>query len=824
MKKLLYLFMLLGLSARAQENPANGKLRDIAVSLDNFAGKVAIEKVHVHFDKPYYSLGDTIWIKAYAVNQTNGLSPLSKFLYADLLNDKDSVKTSLRLPLTNGLGWGSITLSDSLLKAGNYHIRAYTNLMRNFGEEYYFDRAVKIGNALPPVTTGKGILPTLKTKTTTKNDLLVNPVKNDPENISIQFFPEGGELVNELISKVAFKAVGADGLGREISGYIVDKDNQQVTAFQSEHAGMGTFVFQPTAGNRYTAVIKLNDGIEKRVDLPQAKDKGYAIILRQTEDNIIVNIQASKALLNTGEIALVAQANNTIQYTGKAELTRTGFTTIIPKNRFPEGVLQFTLFSPDYQPVAERLVFIRNTDKHLNIKFTTDKPEYKQRKRVHLNLEVTGQDGKPVTGTFSLAVTDEGKVPYAEGDEKTIFSNLLLTADLKGYIEQPNYYFTDINADKDKQLDNLLLTQGWRRFVWNEVLTNTYPPVTFQPEKGRGVSGRVITDKGKPVAGAKVTLLVNVGGGAILDTVANADGRFSFDFPFRAGTTYNVAAIDPKKNTDLKVEIDKQQVIGLVSLSHLPPEQSLNDDFTIYLDNSKKRFDEMKRYGLLNNSILLKEVKINDYVKKMDLKAIATQHSSNLAGELGTTKTFTFVDIAPYVDHVKAYLKAMAPQRFNKGRYVVVDGVGGRPMPDGNDIECIEIVDGAAAALWGFKGSNGVIIFTTKRGGIDYNGLIEEYYHPGSTKSKGLKSYTFQGSYDLRKEFYAPDYDNPKTATQMADLRSTIYWKPNIITDENGKASVDFFNADGTGSYRVIAEGLDGMGKLGRQVFKYVVK
>jgi len=232
----------------------------------------------------------------------------------------------------------------------------------------------------------------------------------------------------------------------------------------------------------------------------------------------------------------------------------------------------------------------------------------------------------------------------------------------------------------------------------------------------------------------------------------------------------------------------------------------------------------MNRYGLLNPAIALKEVEINDYVKKMDLKAIATQHSSNLAGELGTTKTFTFVDIAPYVDHVAAYLKAMAPKRFGKGRYVVVDGVGDRPMPDGRDIASIEIVDGGAAALWGLHGSNGVIIFTTKRGDIDYNGLIEEYYHPGSTKPPGLKSYTFQGSYDLRKEFYSPNYDNPKTATQMPDLRSTIYWKPNIITDENGKASVDFFNADGTGSYRVIAEGVDGMGKLGRQVFKYVVK
>jgi len=590
MKKLLstlLLFTGLGANAQEKQNPANSRLQDIAVSLNGFSNKVPVEKVHIHFDKPYYSLGDTVWMKAYVVNETNGLSVLSKFLYADLVNNKDSVKTSLRLPLTNGLGWGGITLSDSLLKAGNYHIRAYTNLMRNFGEEYFFDKAVKIGNALPPIA-GKGILSPIKAKTIPKNEVQATPDKNDPAAISVQFFPEGGDLVNGLISKVGFKAVGAEGLGRRISGYVVDKDNIQMTTFQSEHAGMGAFVLHPDAGNNYTAVIKLNDGDEKRVELPKAKDKGYSLSVIQTESNVIVNIQASKDLLNSGEIALVAQANNTILYTGKKELSSNAFTTVIPKSRFPEGITQFTLFSPDYQPVAERLVFIRNDDKHLNIKVTTDKPDYKQRKRVHLNLEITGQDGKPVTGAFSLAVTDEGKVPYTEGDEKSIFSNLLLSADLKGYIEQPNYYFTDIIADKDKQLDDLLLTQGWRRFVWNEVLTGTYPAITFQPEKGRGVNGRIVTDKGKPVPNAKVTLLVNVAGGAILDTVANAEGRFSFDFPFRQGTTFNVAATDAKKNTDLKVEIDKQQVTGQVTLTHLPEEQTLNTDFTVYIDNSKK--------------------------------------------------------------------------------------------------------------------------------------------------------------------------------------------------------------------------------------------
>ncbi len=834
----------------AAPKAVTGKLLELTASLDSFRNKVSIEKVHLHFDKPYYSLGDTIWMKAYVVNENNELSFSSRLLYADLVNDKDSVKTSLRLPLTSGLAWGAITLSDTLLKAGNYHIRAYTGLMRNFGEDYYFDKAIKIGNALPPVTS-TGVLSSLKAKSAPKEEMQVTRVKNDQAGISVQFFPEGGGLVNDLISKVAFKAVGPDGMSREITGYLVDKDNQQIATFQSEHAGMGTFTMQPVAGNTYTAVIKPANGEEKRIELPKATDQGYGLTVRQNENNIMVSIQASNALLNKGEITLVAQANNAVLYTAKTELTRTGVTASIPKNRFPEGIVQFTLFTPDYKPVAERLVFIRDAGKHLKVTLIPDKKEYKQRNRVYLNLAVTDQDGKPVSGSFSLAVTDEGKVPYTEADEKTIFSNLLLTSDLKGYIEHPNYYFTDINPDKDKQLDNLLLTQGWRRFVWNDLLTNTFPAITYRAEKGRGVTGRIVTDKGKPVLNAKVTLLVNAGGGVILDTVADAEGRFIFDFPFSQGTTYNVTATDAKKSTDLKIEIDKQQTAEQLSFKHLPDEQPANDDFDTYLNNSKKRFDEMKRYGLLGGGIVLKEVKINEYQKALDIKAIAVQHSQNLAGAGNADQVITFVDLVSANGHLMQSLNGRVPgvffttdsktgkvEPFNLAAYgadnnpspmtLVVDGIEQDPifydMIDVDDISSIEILRGASAALYGLHGAAGVFIVTTKKGDVDYASYTADRQHPRYTKPTGLKTYTFKGGYDYRREFYSPNYDNPKTDTQMADLRSTIYWNPNIITDEKGKATINFFNADGTGDYKVIAEGLDRQGNLGRQLYRYTVK
>jgi TonB-dependent SusC/RagA subfamily outer membrane receptor len=826
--------------------PVTGKLAQIAASLDSFRKVSPIEKVHIQFDKPYYTLRDTLWMKAYVVNAANELSASSKVLYVDLINSKDSIKTSMRMPLTYGLGWSALTLSDSLLQAGTYRIRAYSSIMQNAGEEYYFNQAIKIGNALPPNNTDTTPLSKTK-KTLSGNNTQAIPVKDAPDNISVQFFPEGGDLVNGLQSKVALKAIGPDGLSREISGYVVDKNNQQVATFQTEHAGMGAFMLQPDTGNTYTAVIKQVNGDTKRIQLPKAQDQGYTLYVSQNDQDVIVNIQARNSLLNNGEIALIAQANNTILYTGTKVLTLSSIKAVIPKSRFPEGITQFTLFNAAYKPVAERLVFIHNNNKHLNIKLIPDKKEYTQRGHVNLNMEVTDQDDKPVVGSFSLAVTDDSKVPYTEASERTIFSDLLLTADLKGYVEQPNYYFTGINADKDRQLDNLLLTQGWRRFLWADIVNNTYPVASLQPEKNSSISGQVLTAKGKPEPGTKVSLLVNYGNGVILDTIADNEGRFNFAFPYAAGTTYNAAVTNAKKTPDLKIVFDKQ-FTQPVTLKNQPLEQPDDNAFNTFIDYSRERYDELKKYS----GILLKEVKITASQKAEQIKAIAVQHSSNLAGPGNADAVFTFVDLVKAtslgfwlngrVPGVRIEVNPVHPSEWRPFSRMA-DGPGTKPKPmtlivdglemDSNyysdiniaDISSIEFLRGSgAAALYGLHGSTGVVIITTKKGDVDYDAYIDERYHNGSTKPKGLKKEIFQDGYTLRRQFYSPNYDNPATQTQIADLRTTIYWNPTIITDENGKASVSFFNADGKGNYRVTFEGLNKDGDLGRQVNSYSVK
>jgi TonB-dependent SusC/RagA subfamily outer membrane receptor len=723
---------------------ASGRLKDVIASVDSINIKAPVEKIHIQLDKPYYTLGDTLWMKGYVVNENNELSNLSKVLYADLVDSRDSVKMQLKLQLVQGLGWGAMNLSDSLLNGGNYHIRAYTNRMRGFGEEYFFDKPVHITNVREPFA---GVKASAKL-VFDKSGNMVPVIQKD--SVSVQFFPEGGELVNGLPSKVAFKALGTDGLSREITGYVADKDNKRVTDFRTDHVGMGVFVLQPAMGNSYTAVIKLADSSESRVALPNALPQGYVLSVTQNEDNVFVRVISSPALLKTGEITLIAQANNTVAYSGKKELVSANIETVIPKVKFPEGIVQFTLFSPLFQPVAERLAFIRNSEKHLNIKITPDKQAYKQRDKVNLDMEVTDQQGQPVAGNFSLAITNENEVPNAEVNEQTIFSNLLLSSELRGHIEYPNYYFTAVNPDKENQLDNLMLTQGWRRFTWKDVLANTPTRQSFSAEKGITISGQALK-KDAPAAGVRVSLLINTPVAFLMDTVTDAQGRFKFDsLNFQKGIKFNVAVVNAKKNSGIIIQIDKTPQQPIV-FNHRPYEQPLIETTGGQLEAANQQAAEQNQAqqvsrinraaanGTLNGNHELKEVNIN---AKKSVKDIATEGSYNKAGY--SDFLFTFVDLAK-VNDLRTFLAIQTStitfHLGNLGRWtatyahagmqVFVDGMLRGPdfysniLPE--NIAAIEIITGSNVNNPTARGSGGSIVITLKKNGVDYQKYIDDH-------------------------------------------------------------------------------------------------
>ncbi|MCR8561017.1 carboxypeptidase regulatory-like domain-containing protein [Mucilaginibacter sp. BJC16-A38] len=808
-------------------------INNISSKLNNYAANHLTEKTYLHFDKPYYAAGDTIYFKAYITGEgDHRLSTRSGVLYADLIDPNNKIARSMKLPLADGLAWGDFALADSL-KKGNYRVRAYTQLMRNDGDEAFFEQSVPVGSMLNNRVS----------ESSTSKKLPAN------EKPVVQFFPEGGTLLTGVKSKIAFKAIGPDGFGIDVKGAVLDNEGKEITTFASQHLGMGYFYLEPRENKTYKSKITYADGTEAIIDLPAAGSNGLSMDVTDLSRAYTIKINASKNWYqenrNKNYTLIIYSGGMPFSFAVKLDKQEVGLN--IGKKEFRTGVAKATLFSQAGEPLCERLFFVRNDDL-LKLGLSTDKSTYATREKVKVFLKTQGNDNAAAPGNFSVAITDEGKLPADENAEPTILNNLLLTSELKGYIEQPNYYFTNINDKTTADLDLVMLTHGYRRFEWKKVLgagsSNSTP--ILKPETGLQISGTLTHKSGKPFTGGKLTLFNRSASGTLLlDTVTDLNGRFVFDnLVFGDTTKFVIQALVGKAQNDVVLSVDSTAgpAVNVIS-SRLAGLVKVDNPMEGYLRNNKLFYEEQKKYGVNKHQVMLKEVVIKD--KKTDP---SLAHSGNLNGAGNADQVFTSKQLenTSYTT-LKDFLAANSPNleiTFDHFLYsrrsvpnftgqrdmmeIIIDGAPFRqkepndppnaPKPidwiETGDIESIEIGFGAHyGAIYGSRAAGGVLIITTKRG---KNRKYERY-------TPGVKTYTVNGFYKAR-EFYSPQYDNPKTNQKMADLRSTIYWNPNVVTDKDGKASFSFFNADGKGTYRVVIEGIDADGNLGRQVYRYKVE
>jgi len=875
------------------------------------------EKVHLHFDKPYYSVGDTVYFKAYIVNAEKNLpSGISNILNVDLIGIDSTIKKSMRLPVWEGVAWSSFLLENSL-QEGRYHIRAYTNWMRNFDSAYFFDKEITIGDALnsnltatlsvtidstnkqqknvatityrslngmlakgvevsytvmsksKEILKGKSVTDSsgkinivfhagnihgqIITNIKTGNKTGVTKVLNFETALpkpSIQFFPEGGQLLYSDYSRVAFKAIGANGFGINVSGDVVDNTGRIITHFQSGFAGIGSFAFTPFTGNEYFAIVKYSDGDTTKIALPKPQEIGYGLYIDNSDDekiNIKISAHQATAL---NDVLLVAQTQNVITYIAKTTLSNAGFVGSISKNKFSTGIAQFTLFNANMQPVAERLAFIDRHDQ-LQVKLSADKKVYSKREKIKLTLEALDEDNDPITGSFSVAVTNANKVVLDEQQEQTILSDLLLSSDIRGYIENPNYYFTDVNPVKIRALDDLLLTQGWRRFIWTDLMADKFPSLQYKPEKSLVISGKVLSKNGKPLNDAKVSILSRKGSGFTMDTVTNADGVFRFEDLELEGDSIDlvVRAESSIGSKEVRIEMDKNLPPQFALKEGTPSGEKMERAVLTYIKSSNDRFNEMKRLGLLQSSNgALKEVVIKTKTLSKIEEAVAS--SANLNGPGRADQVLTYIDLdncstlavclpgkmrGVYLrktfDQVTKTWATLAFSSIGMGTpmIIIMDGMPMDPFHGGatldniapGDIQSIEVLkSGGYLSVYGTRAAGGALIITTKKGGIDYNANIAS-----QKRVQDLNGMLFTSSkvYFTGREFYSPDHSNPSINTTLPDVRSTVFWKPGITTDEYGKATVEFYNTDVPGDYKVIVEGLSETGKLARKVYYYKV-
>ncbi len=806
-------------SGKTEVFAENNTDKNISGKLEAFLSNHITEKAYLHFDKPYYAAGDTIYFKAYVT--TGGehqLSNLSGVLHVDLINANNKIDQSIKLQLDSGVTWGDFALPDSLPK-GNYRIRAYTRLMGNGGEDGYFDQTIAVCSIRNDKISES--MSVRKTAGSTK-----------PET---RFLPESGSLVTGINAKIAFKAIGTNGAGINVKGVIVDGADKEVCTFASIHLGMGYFYLDPKEGQTYRAKISYPNGIEDMVDLPAAEAKG--IVMSIDNDSIpkaTVRIQANSAyyLENRNKDYTLLVYSGGIATTVTCKLDSPVITLDILKRRLHTGIAAVTLFSPTDEPICERLLFIQNYDR-LNLDINSDKNIYAKREKATIKLNAINRAGNPADGHFSVSVTDESKVPVDENTENTILNNLLLTSDIKGYLEQPNYYFTDTSASAAKNLDVLMLTQGYRRFTWKQVLSNKDSLLVNQPEKGLEINGMVKNLFGKPIQNGTISLVPSKGG-PVWSSVSDEKGIFHFsNLVFTDTTHFVLSAVNEKGRNTTKITYFTEKPEAVTFSTKVQNSNIVTDTAMVtYVNNAKKERNEAINYGR-GKGIMLKEVKIrdiklDDQYKTQSLAgaghADQVMHADEIERIQGTLSTslwgrlrgIRFLGGVPVLTQFSVF--------NNQPMLVIVDGAilngdshGPAPNIDFlsvNEVESVEVLKYVSTAIYGMSGANGVLIITTKQGG---GRNIKDI------ASIGILPIAPMGFYKAR-EFYSPKYETTAMVTKHHDYRSTIYWNPELVTGKDGTASFDFYNADGKGTYRVVIEGIDDKGNLGRQVYRYKVE
>ncbi len=432
---------------------------------------------------------------------------------------------------------------------------------------------------------------------------------NRAEHADIQFLPEGGNLVAGLPAHIGFKAIGEDGKGINISGIITDHNKKQVAAFSSLHLGMGSFDLAVKPGEIYTAKVNLPGGGVKDYPLPAIKGTGtvLSVINPADKDSVTVLLAATNDIAQSGEsYFLIGKSRGIICYAAVLNFKEGMVSRNIAKQLFPSGITHFVLTNTKGQPLNERPVFIDHND-NLHIELATDKQVYAPHDSVAVHIAVTDTTETAVAGNFSMAVTDDAQVKQDTLNSENIITRMLLTGDLKGFIEEPGYYLQTKNTQTWQALDNLLLTQGWVNYDWQA--DKEHP--AFAAENEFEVKGQVQNGFNKTVKATHVTLLSK---SPLLakDTLTDSDGRFVFrNFPEIDTPAFVIKAVnrhDKSFNVGIVMDDDKPPLYAMAAGPAIQPWYLSSD--TALLNTAKNNRTRIEQEYLAPNGHLLKEVKI----------------------------------------------------------------------------------------------------------------------------------------------------------------------------------------------------------------------
>lgn len=843
-------------------------MQDTIIANFSLMERIPKEKLYLHLDKPFYGAGEKIWFKGYLVNAiTHQDNAQSNFIITELINRSDSIVERKKIR-RDSLGFHNAFTLPATLPAGDYYLRGYSNWMLNEDPDFFFSRNIKIGNSIDNTivssieyqqeddthytakikftsnvqavfenTTIKylylenGKIKNKGKKKTDENGWisislpdLKSPVArrievefDDPQYIykrtfhlpvftndfDVKFFPEGGALINIPHQNVAFKAQGADGFSKEIEGFLFNSKGDTLTNFRSEHNGMGIFTMNPVNNETYYVTVRTNDSITKRFDLPAIEPKGISIAMSHYKQEIRYEIQKTEATEWPQKLFLLAHTRGKLAILQPINPKRTFGK--MNDSLFTEGITHFMLIDEQGNALSERLIFVPD-HKPNQWQITTEQPTYGKREKVSLQIAAKDSEGNPVEGTFSVSITDRKSIqPDSLADN--ILSNLLLTSDLKGYVEDPAFYFLNQDARTLRSIDYLMMTHGWRRHKMENVLRTPSLNFTNYIEKGQTISGRIMGFFGANVKKGPICVLApkyNI----IATTETDEKGQFIVNTSFRDSTTFLVQARTKKGFAGVDILMDPPQYP--VATHKAPYFNGATTFMEDYLMNTRDQYYMEGGMRVYN----LKEVTVTAKRERPSSKSIYTGGINTYTVEEDRLQGYgqTAFDAASRLPSVTITNGSEIHIRNNsEPAIIVIDDIVYEDASDilkdiqVSDMSSISLLRGADAVILGPRASGGAVVITLK----DPRNLP-------ARPAQGIITYTPLG-YSESVEFYHPTYDTPeKKNAQRSDFRSTVYWNPELRLDAEGKATIEYYTPDSTAPEDIIIEGVDKNGKVCR--------
>lgn len=786
--------------------PYPNPVDSIVTGLKQWRDNYPQEKVFVQTDREKYAAGETIWFKGWA-GLDNKPTFLSRILYVVLSDSKGNVIEKKMCQLGESAAANGNFDLDRKLKSGNYIVSGYTLWMLNF-PEFVFKKNIYIYG----------------------NDYKQKSAVNASNNNQFDFFPEGGEIIESVNGRIGFKAVNGYGFPVGCKGGVYSSDGTKLIDFQSQHDGMGVFELEVAAGKSYTAKVSFDNGKIGEYRLPVARKEGVALQVFNNPSRIAISL--NRGLVNSekyNKVFAVAHINGQPVYRADFNIAEGEVGASIPKKNLPAGIMQITVFDSTGMPLSERLVFV---DNHQVIKPDVKVGSLNTGKRGH-NQWSFRLDTLDAPGLSVIVVNASSDTKM--NTKENLASSFLVTSDIKGYVHNAGYYFSNKDASTLQNLDLVMLTHGWRRFTWKQILSQESIALKHPVETFINIKGKV-TKSGRPdpvKEGFASFIIRGEDSTTILSNAMLTDkGEFMVDsLQFRGkaklsydGTNNKRAAI-PVDITLYPSFIDTLKRNSWLPAIDLDTALLKNEKTTLsqHLQDQLPLPDSTDPTVLGNVTVKAKKISKADSLQKEYVSPLYEMSDQTLVLPDGQN----FLNIWQFLNaNVPGFnVNPFQPGGVTYASFSRYDGLSLtdtdqaikfilNEMPvsidviDGlhpNDIALVKVYKGALG--FSFGAESGAISVYTKKG-------------VGAGKSVYDKSFitTDKLGFAVTREFYHPNYRKyPELNKNAKDNRIILYWDPEIKPNSAGDYIIEFDNDDSTSAFKLTIQGMD---RKGRMVYK----